>query len=491
MVARQGFDNRQIATARQRASCDALLGSPGIPLLPSVLGNSETLVHDPTRLRRTVVAIPLVVISLLAACTTASESSDPTSTTTPPPASSESTVQAHPPSFPATDLPTRWPIKHVVVIMQENRSFDHMFGRFPGADGATIGWDHGVRRPLTHLTAQRIPDIPHCWLCAKADFNDGRMDGFNQSAPADKFAYTQLWRADEPNYWAWAKHYVLADRFFSSERGPSYANHLFLISGQSAGAHDNPSRAKVAGSLTWGCDSPPKEKVRIVEEAQVRWVHPCFDIPTIQDRLDGAKVPWAYYAATPTQAGYIWSAFSSIEPMFYGEAWDKHVFPVDQVARDVQAGSLAPVTWITPRFQLSGHPGSNFCYAENWATKVVDSIMRSPDWKSTAIFLTWDEWGGFYDHVKPPSVDDFGLGFRVPLIMMSPFATQGVIDHRTGSFDSILRFIEDNWGLDPLTARDAHAPTLQHTFDFSQQPSAPDPLPLRGDCRGPKWTITG
>ena len=375
--------------------------------------------------------------------------------------------------------------------MQENRSFDHMFGTFPGADGVSVGWDHGTRRPLTHGTAQRIPDLPHCWLCAKASYDHGKMDGFNQSDPADQYAYTQLWKEDEPNYWAWASHYVLADHFFSAERGPSYANHLFMISGQSAGAHDNPSRAKVRNSLTWGCDSPPQEKVRVVTPDGVKWVPPCFDIPTIQDRLDEGGVPWSYYAATSTQAGYIWSAFSSIEPVFKGPAWGEHVLPVDQVTRDVGAGSLAPVTFITPRFQLSGHPGSNFCYAENWATKVIDTIMRSPDWDSTAIFMTWDEWGGFYDHVPPPTIDGFGLGFRVPMILLSPYARQGVVDHKTGEFDSMLRFVEDNWGLDPLTARDAHAPTLLHDFDFSQTPTNPDPLPLRTDCRGPKWTITG
>jgi len=317
------------------------------------------------------------------------------------------------------------------------------------------------------------------------------MDGFNQDPISDKYAYTQLHRSDEPNYWSWAQHYTLADHFFSAERGPSYANHLYTISGQSAGAHDNPSRKKVLGSLTWGCDSPPQEKVRVVDEqGDASWVHPCFDIPTIEDRLRDANVPWSYYAATSTQPGYVWSAFSSIKPVFYGNAWKRHVFPVDQVTRDIGSGSLASVSWIMPRFQLSDHPGSNFCYGENWATQVVNTIMKSPAWKSTAIFLTWDEWGGFYDHVKPPTVDHFGYGFRVPLIVLSPYAKQGYVDHRTGEFDSMLRFIEDNWGLDPLTSRDAHAPSLANAFDFSQTPTKPDPLPLRTDCTGPKWEIT-
>jgi phospholipase C len=429
----------------------------------------------------------LAILLTLVACST---DTAVRSAAAPSPTGAAATVQPDVPAFDASELKTKTPIKHVVILMQENHSFDNMFGLFPGADGVSVGMDNGVRRPLTRLNDQRIRDLPHGWANAVADINGGTMDGFNQSDNAARYAYTQMHRADAPNYWAWAKHYVLADRFFSGERGPSYANHLFLISGQSAGAHDNPSRARVH-SLSWGCDSPPQEKVRIETPEGAKRVHPCFDIPTIEDRLRGAGVPWAYYAPTETQSGYIWSAFTSIRPVFYGGAFDKHVFPVDQVTRDIGAGSLAPVTFIMPRFELSGHPGSNFCYSENWATQVIDAIMRGPDWDSTAIFLTWDEWGGFYDHVVPPTVDRFGLGIRVPMILLSPYARAGVIDHKTGEFTSFLRFIEDNWGLDPLTARDANAPSLMRDFDFSQTPSPPDPLPLRTDCRGPKWKITG
>jgi phospholipase C len=439
-------------------------------------------------LRAFLASLALIAV---AACTTstASTTNDPS---TAAPSSPRSVVQPSVPTF--TEDPTestKTPIKHVVILMMENRSFDHMFGSFPGADGVSAGWDLGVKRPLTHVTAQRIPDLPHCWQCAVASYDGGKMDGFNQTLSADHHAYTQLQAEDEPNYWTWAKHYTLADRFFSSERGPSYANHLYMISGQSAGAHDNPSRHKVH-SLTWGCDSPPKEKVRVVhEDGSTEWVHPCFKIPSIEDRLREAGIPWAYYAATSTQPGYIWSAFTSIHDVFYGPNWDDHVFPVDQVSRDLSQVSLPAVTWIMPRFELSNHPGGNFCYGENWATKVIDTIMRSPDWSSTAIFLTWDEWGGFYDHVPPPTVDGFGYGFRVPLLVLSPYAKQHFIDHHTGSFDSILRFIEMNWGLKPLTERDRDASDLMTAFDFAREPAPADPLPLRTDCHGPKWEILG
>ena len=391
---------------------------------------------------------------------------------------------------PFPDTLTTTPIKHVVFLMQENRSFDHIFGTFPGADGVTLGWDHGVRRPLTRASDQKIPDLPHCWQCATISYDGGRLDGFNQSDNADAYAYTQLRKQDEPNYWHWASHYVLGDRYFSSERGPSYANHFYMIAGQSAGAHDNPERPPGAGSLTWGCDSPEEENVRVVDaQGNASWVDPCFDVPTVADRLNQKKVPWAHYAATSRQRGYIWSAYSSIRHVFYGEQWQDHVLPVQNVVRDIKTRGLPAVTWITPRFEFSNHPSASFCYGENWATKVIDTIMRSPQWKSTAIFLTWDEWGGFYDHVKPPTIDHFGLGFRVPLLVLSPYAKPGTIDHHTGSFDSVNAFIERNWGLKPLTARDANAGDLTWDFDFSQAPTPPDPLPLRTDCVGSPWHL--
>jgi phospholipase C len=379
---------------------------------------------------------------------------------------------------------TRWPIDHVVFLMLENHSFDNMFGRFPGADGARWGMDHGVRRPLEHSSDQLIPDLPHCRACALASWDHGRMDGFNQSPEADAYAYTQMHRADEPNYWSWARHYVLADEFFSSEMGPSYPNHLYAISGQSADAPDNPVRPPALHSLTWGCDSPPEELVRVVHGAgDSERVRPCFRIPTLADRLERNDVSWAYYAATASQRGYIWSAYTSIRGVFGTPRYADHVHPVDDVVADIDARPLPAVTWITPRFELSGHPSTNFCYGENWATRVVDAIMRSPSWDTTAIFLTWDEWGGFYDHVPPPRADRFGLGFRVPFIVLSPFARSGSIDSRAGEFASVLRFIEDNWGIRPLTARDRSAGNLSWDFNFHRTVPA-DPRPLRTDCKG-------
>ncbi len=384
---------------------------------------------------------------------------------------------------------TRWPIKHVVFLIKENRTFDNLYGTFPGANGASAGMDHGVERPLIKGTDGRTyDDIPHCYPCSLLAYNNGLMDGFNQGESADRWAYTQLHKDQMPNYWHWAKSFVLGDNFFSSAYGPSFPNHLYSIAAQSGGAHDNPRRIPgvTQGSNTFGCDAPDEQLVEVTDsEGIVTKIPPCFDFETEGDLLNEANIPWSYYAADEQQKGYIWSAYSAIRRYRMNpERWDRHIFPVDEVVRDIRADRLPPVTWITPRFEVSEHPEYSFCHGENWTTKVINAIMKSPMWKNTAIFLTWDDYGGFYDHVPPPFVDDFGFGFRVPLLVISPYAKRGFIDHRLGEFSSVLRFIEDNWGLSQLTQRDRDAHNLIEAFDFSQEPRPPDPMPLRTDCVG-------
>jgi phospholipase C len=154
------------------------------------------------------------------------------------------------------------------------------------------------------------------------------------------------------------------------------------------------------------------------------------------------------------------------------------------VVKDIEAGLLPPVTWITPRFEVSEHPEYSFCHGENFSTQVIDAVMRSDMWKDTAIFVTWDDYGGFYDHVPPPQVDDFGFGIRVPMLVISPYAVDGKVSGELGEFSSVLRFIEDNWGLTKLTHRDREATPMMSAFDFRQDPRPPDPLPLRTDCVG-------
>ena len=156
--------------------------------------------------------------------------------------------------------------------------------------------------------------------------------------------------------------------------------------------------------------------------------------------------------------GYIWSAYAAIRRYRENpEKWQRAHLPGRSGGRRHRGRSLPPVTWITPRFEVTEHPEFNFCHGENWSTEVIDAIMRSDMWKDTAIFLTWDDYGGFYDHVPPPQVDGFGFGIRVPMIVLSPYAKPGHVSHELGEFSSVLRFIEDNWGLTKLTKRDRRA----------------------------------
>jgi len=447
---------------------------------------------------RSATASVLVAVLFAIACTATPDGGPPPSPQPTGPASpsaSSPTPSNSPGSSTeamAESFKTRWPIKHVVFLIKENRTFDHLFGTFPGANGVSFGMDNGTRRPLTRGTDQRAHDIPHCYQCSISAWDGGKMDGFNQTIYADRWAYTQLHKDQLPNYWHWAQHNVLADNFFSSAQGPSFPNHLYAIAAQSGGAHDNPRRIPgiTHGSNTFGCDAPRTQKVQIVTpDGGSRYVPPCFNFKTEGDLLNRRSIPWAFYAATEDQKGYIWSAYSALRRYRENQQnWNQHMFPVDDVVKDIKADTLPPVTWITPRFELSEHPEYNFCYGENWSTQVIDAIMNSPMWKNTAIFVTWDDYGGFYDHVPPPQVDGFGFGLRVPLLVISPYAKEGVVDHHLGEFSSVLRFIEDNWHLTQLTHRDRKATDLGYDFNWKQQPRPPDPLPLRTDCKGPIYS---
>jgi phospholipase C len=300
-------------------------------------------------------------------------------------------------------------------------------------------------------------------------------------------AYTQMYPDQVPNLWAWAKRFVLGDNFFASVLGSSFPNRLFTIASDSAGTRDGPD-AKAARppgkAKSWGCDAPKAEKVQVYDqEGDPIAKPPCFNIPTEGDLLTKAGVPWAAYSAESTQNGYIWSAYNSISHIRNTKEWE-HIRPVDDVVGDIQHDRLPSVTWIAPRFEDSEHPKfrTSMCEGENWLTGVVNAVMNSGMWKDTAVFVSWDEWGGFYDHVAPQQVDQFGLGFRVPLLVISPYAVSGKIDHHWGEFSSVLRFIEDNWNLPQLTKRDENAGDLSYDFSFTQTPAKPDPLPPIPNC---------
>jgi phospholipase C len=398
---------------------------------------------------------------------------------------------------------TKWPIKQVVFLMMENRSFDHMFGRFPSANGTTVGVKDGKEVPLLRASQWTNHDLPHDYCashgCAghKGNINGGKMDGFTLTPLQEIFGYTQYHEEDLPNYWEWARQFVLCDNFFASSLGNSYPNHLYMIAGQSGGTYDAPNQSPAQLKIrkdrglakSWGCDTPRSVRVAVADgEPQPgddRGVRPCFDIKTQGEQLSSEGVDWAFYAAKDYQVGYIWSAYASIRNVFHDKAqWNKRIRPVDQLVRDIREDALPSVTWVTPRYELSDHPPWSTCYGHNFVTHVVNAVMQSPMWKrGVAVFLSWDEWGGFYDHVPPPQVDDLGLGLRVPLLVMSTHAQRGLVDDTQGEFSSVNRFIADNWGLSHLTDRVANTTNYSHVFDFEKKRD-PVVLPEKRDCSG-------
>jgi phospholipase C len=385
---------------------------------------------------------------------------------------------------PPPALETRWPIDRVVYLMLENRSFDNLFGRFPGANGTRTGVRWGQEVPLQRCPEWLPGDLPHDTASWHVSYNDGKMDGFAIGEFGPYFAYSQFDRPDVPNYFHWAEDYVLCDNFFASVAGPSYPNHLYMIAGQAGGAINNPENIAVKrlndGRVfkSWGCDAYGDDVYVEVEDehGNVSRHSTCFDMKTVGHQLSKGDIDWAFYSADPYQAGYIWQAYSSIEDIFHDEEqWQAHIWPVDDLVRDIEAEALPSVTWITPRFQLSDHPPFSTRHAHNWVTDIVNAIMRSSMWDSIAIFISWDEWGGLYDHVPPPKIDDVELGFRVPMLVISPYAKRGYIDDAFGEFSSPLRFIADNWGLPSLTSRIRSSHNFEHVFDFDRKPRAPRP----------------
>ena len=404
------------------------------------------------------------------------------------------------PSGSVVATQTRWPIKRVIYLMMENRSFDNLFGRFPGADGATTGVKFGQEVPLIDCPYWLPGDLPHDRAAHLNDVNGGAYDGFANGQFGDPWAYSTFVGHQIPNYWQLARDYVLCDNFFASMGGPSYPNHFYFVAGQSGGAIDNPENIKVRTDggkqfKSWGCDAVGEDVFVLVkdDEGNLTKHDSCFDFETVPAQLEEAGVSWAYYSASPYQPGYFWNALNGVAGVFHTDLWrPERIRPVDRILEDIKGGKLPSVTWVTPRFELSDHPPESTCFAHNWITDVVNAVMGSDGWEHTALFVTWDEWGGLYDHVPPPTVDHLGFGFRVPMLVVSPYANKGYVDDAEGEFSSPLKFIEDNWDLPHLTSRIERTHNFEHVFEFGKNPRTDaQPLAKIDQCYGTPWRFPG
>jgi len=365
-------------------------------------------------------------------------------------------------------------IQHWVFIIKENRTFDTYFGTFPGANGATSATiSTGQVLPLSHAPDYMPRDLPHSWANANQSIDYGRMDKFDLPPGAningDYLSLSQLTQSDIPNYWTYATSFVLADNAYSSIHSDSMPNHLYTVAAQSGGVISNPN-----SNAAVGCNSAPGITVTTLNsQGYTVPVYPCFDFSTLANSLTNAGLSWKYYTVQAGQAGAEWSILSTINSIYNSSLWN-NVVSNNQFIDDATTGNLPAVSWLTPPALESEHPnGRSTCYGENWTVNMINAIMQGPDWNSTAIVLTWDDYGGFYDHVTPPVLDIFGLGARVPMIIISPYARAGYISHTTYEFSSFLKTVEEDFGLPPLTDRDADANDLTDSFNFAQTPISP------------------
>ena len=376
----------------------------------------------------------------------------------------------------------RYPIKHIIIIDKENRSFDNMFGLFPGADGASHAHTStGKIIPLGHTPDRMLLDVGHAGAAAVLAMDNGKMDRFDLLPGAYQsgkdIADSQFRQPDIPNYWRYAQTFTLDDHFFATIIGPSFPNHLITVAASSGNTVDNP-RGQIVHA--WGCDGGPTSMVDgIGPDGKQFLTHPCFDFPTLPDLLQRHNVSWKYYSPPQFASGYVWNSLDAIKHIRFSSLWKTNVSKDTSFIGDVSHGRLPQVSWLVTTSWQSDHPPASICIGENWTTQVVNAVMKSRYWKDTAIFLTWDDFGGFYDHVAPPRLDYISLGPRVPTVVISPYARPHYVDHTRLEFDSFLRFVEQDFGLPALTDRDRHAPSMLSSFDFQQAPIQPQVLKPR------------
>jgi len=432
--------------------------------------------------------------------------------------------------------PSTTKLQHVIFIVQENHSFDNYFGTFPGVnglsnappccpasiqsslrDGQSVFMVHpfhqDVSRPIlivgdelapgvadpddivmpqtTNSTISPFPfqseslskDIVHASAVARADWNNGAMNGFVKAeGTPDTMGYYDA--TDLPYYWDYATNYVIDDNFFSSEMGPSLPNHIYIASGTNGpSATWNQNRSTLWFKNGYIVDNPPNFALGSYG-ISLDWV-------ALAQELTSSNVPWAWYTG---QAGNIYApTYWNVLPLFTyfqqnPSQLRQHLRSTGAFQSDIASGQLPAVSWIIPgqwkppteptacaRQSATEHPPARIDCGMDYVAYIVNQVMQSQYWSSSAIVITWDDYGGFYDHVAPPQVDQFGFGFRVPTIVISPWAKHGYVDHTQYEFASLLKMVEDNWNLPRLpnvNDRDAlsNIGDMGNAFDFSQSP---------------------
>ena len=382
------------------------------------------------------------------------------------------------PSAPPAPKHAQDVIRHIVVIVQENRSFDNLFQGFHGADTVASGTaSDGSTIPLKPVSMTYGVDPNHNYADFAASSDGGKMDGFDKVGDFPKsepnLSYAYIPRSEVQPYFDLASAYALADRMFQSNNSASYPAHQYVIAAQSANVINVPT------AQPWGCDAPAGTTVTMLRADGTTFQSssaPCFDYQTLADTMDPAGVSWAYYSPPIGKpgdlSGSLWTPYDAIRHIRYGSDWtNNEIAPETSILNDVANGTLRSVSFVTPDALNSDHARFPSAAGPMWVSSIVSAIGASKYWKDTAIFVTWDDWGGWYDHVVPPKIDQNGPGFRVPLIAISPYAKHGYVSHVQFETSSITRYIEDVFGLPSLGQRDATATPPNDMFDYNQQVS--------------------
>jgi phospholipase C len=386
-------------------------------------------------------------------------------------------------------------------MVQENRTFNNLFATFPGADGTTTGLElkgkgkkaKQVPINLTEVNLADPKDLNHLYKSYKTAYDHGKMDSFNRI----KFSTTgqdegalpyQYVNPDQVQpYWTIATDYALADHLFQTQGSGSFTAHQDLIRG---GTEIDSTQSLIddpTSSSAWGCTSPPGTKTSLITTSLVfearKGPFPCTNMfpssgssyKTLADLLDGADVSWKYYAPEPKNftTGALWNAFLVINSVYSNKSeWSEHISsPQSNVLKDIASGTLPAMSWVIPDALDSDHPGYKSDKGPSWVASVVNAIGASSYWNSTAVIVVWDDWGGFYDSVAPPPLDtQGGPGFRVGMLVASPYVPPNEISNTVYGFGSIVKFIEETWNLGSLGTTDETSTSISNMFDFAHKP---------------------
>ena len=381
-------------------------------------------------------------------------------------------------------------IQHVIIVFQENRSTDNLFSGLAGADTVTSGYNHfGKRVPLIPIGLVSY-DLSHRHDAFVAEYRNGKMNGFDLEKsigcktgcpPPGERAYAYVPRKQVLPYFEMAAEWAFGDRMFQTNQGPSFPAHQYIISGTSTVLDGSPLRAAENPNTpghppSGGCDSPANALVNLIDangnETQTQY--PCFERLTMFDLLDARSVGWRYYLQQKIPGN--WNGPDAIQHIRSGPDYANVVAPSSRILTDILGGNLAPVSWVTPKGKNSDHARIDGTGGPAWVASIVNAVGTSKYWNDTVIVVTWDDWGGWYDHVKPPVRDSYELGFRVPLLVISPYAKRRYVSHAQHEFGSILKFVEETFGTASLGTTDVGADDLADCFNFAKAPRAFVPI---------------